>query len=270
MKHPGEGVTTQRVVAVTNQKGGVGKTTTVINLAAALAAHEQGVLIIDLDPQSNCTSGLGSQAASGSSSYEVLEGLTPLSRAVVSTRFPHLDLVPARRDLVGAEVELLADPQRAQRLRMALAASRPRHPWVFVDCPPSLGILTLNALVAADAVFIPIQCEYFALEGVSELMRTVERVRAVWNPGLEVDGVLLTLYDERLSLAQQVVAEVRSFFGATVFDTVIPRNVSLAEAPSFGKTILEYDLRSRGAQAYLQLASELLGRRGMHEAVRVG
>ena len=263
-------MTTQRVVAVANQKGGVGKTTTVMNLAAALAAYEQDVLVIDLDPQSNCTSGLGRGESDGASSYEVLEGLVPLAEAVVSTRFPHLDLVPSRRDLVGAEVELLGDPRRAERLRMALAASRPRHPWVFVDCPPSLGILTLNALAAADAVFIPVQCEYFALEGVSELMRTVERVRAAWNPNLTVDGVVLTLYDERLSLAQQVVSEVRAFFGGVVFDTVIPRNVRLAEAPSFGKTILEYDIRSRGAVAYLHLAEELLRRRGGHEAVGVG
>ncbi len=259
----------QRVVAVANQKGGVGKTTTVMNLGAALAAFEEDVLLIDLDPQANCTSGLGWEGR-GATSYQVLEGLTPLRDATVSTRFPHLDLVPASRDLVGAEVELLADSRRAERLRLALAASPPAQPWVLVDCPPSLGILTLNALAAADSVLVPIQCEYFALEGVSELMRTLEKVQAAWNPTLAIDGVVLTLYDERLSLGQQVVAEVRRFFGAAVFDTVIPRNVRLAEAPSFGRTILEYDIRSRGAQAYLALAEELLRRRGGDEALRAG
>ena len=259
----------QRVVAVANQKGGVGKTTTVMNLGAALAAYEQTVLALDLDPQANCTSGLGCEAA-GATSYEVLEGLVPLREATVSTRFPGLDLLPSRRDLVGAEVELLADPKRGERLRQALADAPTDHQWVLIDCPPSLGILTLNALAAADAVLIPIQCEYFALEGVSELMRTMERVRAAWNPGLAVDGVVLTLFDERVTLSHQVVDEVRRFFGETAFATVIPRNVRLAEAPSFGRTILEYDLRSRGAKAYLKLAEEVLSRRRAHEAVRVG
>ena len=262
-------MTSQRVIAVANQKGGVGKTTTVINLGAGLAALEQDVLLVDLDPQANCTSGVGCEAA-GASSYEVLEGRARLSEAIVHTRFPHLDIVPSSRDLVGAEVELVRDEAAAERLRQALAADRSAHSWVLIDCPPSLGILTANALAGADAVLIPIQCEYFALEGVSELMRTLERVRAAWNPGLAVDGVVLTLYDERLSLAQQVVSEVHAFFGDAVFETVIPRNVRLAEAPSFGRTILEYDIRSRGAQAYLRLAEELLRRREHHEAVRVG
>lgn len=262
-------MTRQRVIAVANQKGGVGKTTTVINLGAGLAAYEQDVLLIDLDPQANCTSGVGCDGA-GASSYEVLEGQAKLADAVVHTRFPHLDLLPSRRDLVGAEVELLRDEHASERLRHALAAERTPHPWVLIDCPPSLGVLTANALAGADAVLIPIQCEYFALEGVSELMRTLERVRAVWNPGLAIDGVVLTLYDERLSLAQQVVTEVRQYFGDAVFETIVPRNVRLAEAPSFGRTIFEYDIRSRGAQAYLRLAEELLRRRGSHEAVRVG
>ncbi|MFI5165464.1 MAG: ParA family protein [Thermoanaerobaculales bacterium] len=260
-------VKNQRIIAVANQKGGVGKTTTVMNLGAALAAYEETVLALDLDPQSNCTSGLGWEG-DGPTSYQVLEGLATLQEATVASRFPLLDLVPSGRDLVGAEVELLGVANRAERLRQALAASPPPHQWVLIDCPPSLGILTLNALVAADAVLIPIQCEYFALEGVSELMRTLERVRSAWNPTLEILGAVLTLFDDRLSLARQVVEEVRRFFGAAALSTVIPRNVRLAEAPSFGRTILEYDLRSRGAQAYLELAEELLGRRGSHEAVR--
>jgi chromosome partitioning protein len=269
VKQFGEVVKNQRVVAVANQKGGVGKTTTVMNLGAALAAYEQTVLALDLDPQANCTSGLGWEG-DGATSYEVLEGLIPLREATVKTRLAGLDLLPSRRDLVGAEVELLADPQRAERLRRALASAPTDHQWVLIDCPPSLGILTVNALAAADAVLIPVQCEYFALEGVSELMRTLERVRAAWNPSLVVDGVVLTLYDERLTLAQQVVAEVRRFFGEAAFATMIPRNVRLAEAPSFGRTILEYDLRSRGASAYLALAEEVLRRRRSYEAVRVG
>ncbi len=259
----------QRVVAVANQKGGVGKTTTVMNLGAALAAYEQTVLALDLDPQSNCTSGLGWEGQ-GATSYEVLEGLASLRDATVSTRFPGLDLLPSRRDLVGAEVELLNDPRRGERLRDALTAAPTDHQWVLIDCPPSLGILTINALAAADSVLIPIQCEYFALEGVSELMRTLERVRAAWNPGLSVDGAVLTLYDERVTLGRQVVDEVRRFFGDATFETMIPRNVRLAEAPSFGRTILEYDIRCRGAQAYLGLAEEVLKRRRTREAVRVG
>jgi chromosome partitioning protein len=259
----------QRVIAVANQKGGVGKTTTVMNLGAALAAYEQSVLVLDLDPQSNCTSGLG-WSGDGATSYQVLEGMTPLRDAFVATRFPRLDLLPAGRDLVGAEVELLGASDRAERLRKALAESPPPHQWVLIDCPPSLGILTVNALVAADAVLIPIQCEYFALEGVSELMRTLDRVRAAWNPSLAIIGAVLTLFYDHLSLARQVVDEVRRFFGDAVFQTIIPRNVRLAEAPSFGRTILEYDLRSRGAQAYLELAEELLGRRRSDEAVSAG
>ncbi len=256
----------RRIVAVANQKGGVGKTTTVINLGAALAALDERVLLADLDPQANCTSGLGCRC-DGASSYEVLEGLAPLAAGVQRTRFPNLDLLPASPHLVGAEIELASDPERAGRLGRALAAVPTPHRWVLVDCPPSLGILTANALAAADAVLIPIQCEYFALEGVGELLRTVERVRAAWNPTLAIEGVVLTLYDERLTLAQQVVAEVRRFFGEAVFATVVPRNVRLAEAPSFGKTIFEHDLRSRGAQAYLALAEELVERRRRYETI---
>jgi len=263
-------VSKQRVIAVANQKGGVGKTTTVLNLGAALAANERRVLLIDLDPQSNCTSGVGC-AAGEVTAYQVLEGAAELTAGIVPTGFPFLDLLPATPDLIGAEVELLGEEDRAQRLRNALAAAATGHEWVLVDCPPSLGLLTVNALTAADGVLVPIQCEYFALEGVSELMRTLERVRGVWNPELEVEGVVMTLFDERLVLANQVVREVRSFFGERVFETMIPRNVRIAEAPSFGKTILQYDLRSRGAEAYLALAQELLERRGGgREARRAG
>jgi len=253
-------VSLQRVVAIANQKGGVGKTTTAINLGAALAAWEQRVLLIDLDPQANCSSGVGCQGGD-ISSYEVLTGAADPSDAIMPTRFPNLSLLPSRRDLVGAEIELMGEPDRAERLRAVRARIPPAFQWVLVDCPPSLGILTVNALVAADSVLIPIQCEYFALEGVSELMRTLERVRAAWNSKLEVEGVVLTLYDERLSLARQVVEDVQKFFGTSVFDTVVPRNVRLAEAPSFGQTILEYDIKSRGAKAYIDLAGELLRRR---------
>lgn len=270
VKHEGEPQGFQRVVAVANQKGGVGKTTTVMNLGAALATFEQRVLVIDLDPQSNCSSGLGWARQDAPTSYHVLEGLVPLMEAVVPSSFPGLDLLPASPDLVGAEVELLAQEDRAVCLARALEVSPPPHHWVLIDCPPSLGLLTVNALAAADSVLIPIQCEYFALEGVSELMRTLERVRAAFNPDLAIEGVVLTLYDERLSLANQVVEEVRRFFADDVFATIVPRNVRLAEAPSFGRTILEYDIKSRGAQAYLSLARELLERRLAHEARRAG
>jgi chromosome partitioning protein len=270
VKHPGENTSFQRVLAVANQKGGVGKTTTVMNLGAALATFEQRVLVIDLDPQSNCSSGLGWSRQNTATSYHVLEGLVPLTEAIVPSSFPGLDLLPASPDLVGAEVELLPREDRALCLAKALRASPPPHSWILVDCPPSLGLLTVNALAAADAVLIPIQCEYFALEGVSELLRTLERVRGAWNPDLEIEGVVLTLYDERLSLANQVVEEVRRFFADRVFATIVPRNVRLAEAPSFGRTILEYDIKSRGAQAYISLARELLERRMAHEACRLG
>lgn len=260
VKRPGESVSFQRVVAIANQKGGVGKTTTAINLGAALATYEQNVLLIDLDPQANCSSGVGHSGGTVSS-YEVLTGVAEPDAAIVPTGFPNLALLPSRRDLVGAEIELMNEPDRAERLRAARRNLPPRYHWVLVDCPPSLGLLTVNALVAADAVLIPVQCEYFALEGVSELLRTLERVRSAWNPGLEVEGVVLTLYDERLGLAKQVVEEVQRFFGPRVFEALVPRNVRLAEAPSFGQTILEYDIKSRGAKAYLDLAGELLRRR---------
>lgn len=251
-----------RVVALANQKGGVGKTTTVINLAAALAAYERPALMIDLDPQSNCTAGLDIHVSPETlTSYHVLCGQATVDAASVPTRFPNLSLVPSSAELAGAEIELVSIGNREFRLREALEGfDGPEH--VFVDCPPSLGLLTVNALAAADGLIVPIQCEYFALEGVSDLIRTIEQVRHSLNPALEIDGVLLTMYDERTNLAQQVASEVRSVFGDVVFQAVIPRNVRLAEAPSFGLPVHAYDLRCRGAQAYLALGRQFLERRG--------
>jgi chromosome partitioning protein len=250
----------RRIVAVANQKGGVGKTTTTISLGAALAAYEQRTLLVDLDPQSNTSSGVGMRVAAGEpTTYEVLVGAVPLTRAIRATGFPNLDLAPATPELAGAEVELVGLEGREFRLRDALRPAE-GYRFMLVDCPPALGLLTVNALAAADGVLVPIQCEYFALEGVSELMRTVEEVRRFLNPALAIEGVLLTMYDERTNLAQQVAQEVRSVFGDLVFTTVVPRNVRLAEAPSHGRPIHAYDLRSRGAQAYLQVGREYLAR----------
>jgi chromosome partitioning protein len=249
-----------RIVAVANQKGGVGKTTTTISLGATLAAYENRTLLVDLDPQSNCTSGLGIEPeADDTTTYQVLTGGAAVTTAVRRTDFPQLSIVAATPDLAGAEVELVGMVGREFRLRDALQRVAGFR-FVLVDCPPSLGLLTLNALAAADALLIPIQCEYFALEGVSELMRTVDEVRRYLNPNLAIDGVLLTMYDERTNLAQQVAREVRAVFGELVFESVVPRNVRLAEAPSFGRPIHAYDLRCRGSQAYLHLGQEYLAR----------
>ena len=250
-----------RVLAVANQKGGVGKTTTAVNLAASLAALERSVLLVDLDPQGNATGGLGvDKAAISRTTYDWLLGGAAFEEVARGTELPALTLLPANRDLVGAEVELVGAERREFRLRERLALIKDRFEYVFVDCPPSLGLLTLNALAAADGLLLPIQCEYYALEGVSELLATIERVKESVNPGLALAGVVPTMWDERTNLSRQVLEEIRKHFGEAVFRHVVPRSVRLAEAPSFGKPILLYDARSRGAEAYLGIARELIRR----------
>jgi chromosome partitioning protein len=256
-----------KILAVANQKGGVGKTTTVINLAAALAAAGRRVLLVDVDPQANMTSGIGlrGQAGPAGTIYNLLTAqdgaaLKDPDAFIVATAVPNLSVVPADRNLTGAEIEMVPLPGREAQLRRFLNPLRDRFDHVFIDCPPSLGLLTLNALVAAEGVLIPLHCEYFALEGLADLMTTLRRVKAAMNPGLDVDGVLLTMYDERTNLGQQVAVEVRTFFKEKVFQTVIPRNVKLAEAPSHGMPVITYDPKSRGADAYLALAKEFLRR----------
>jgi chromosome partitioning protein len=257
-----------RVLAISNQKGGVGKTTTAINLAASLAAGEQRTLLVDCDPQGNASSGLGIQARElPLTVYDVLSGRATWQDARQTTALRYLDVLPANRELAGAEVELVNVDRREYRLEEALGAARADYSYLVIDCPPALGLLTLNALTAADAVVIPLQCEYFALEGLSELMHTIELVRKGLNPGLEIEGVLLTMFDGRISIANQVAEEARRHFEGRVFKTVIPRNVRLSECPSFGKPILLYDLRSKGCESYLSLAREIQKR---HESPQTG
>ena len=250
-----------RIIAIVNQKGGVGKTTTAINLGASLASAEFRVLLVDLDPQGNTTSGLGvDKSEAYLSTYDVLSLGNNASSAIQETELGTLHLLPANRSLVGATVELLDSPAREYRLKKALRGVKGAYDFILVDCPPSLGILTINGLVAADSVLIPIQAEYFSLEGLSDLMDTIQRVQDTCNSNLKVEGVLLTMYDDRLVLSSQIRADVRSHLGSQVFDTFIPRNVRLAECASFGKPILLYDARSKGANSYQNLAREILGR----------
>lgn len=248
-----------RVFAIANQKGGVGKTTTAINLAASLAANDIRVLVVDSDPQGNCTSGLGvSKDADKPSLYHVLLGDTHPRDAIRPTGFEGLDIITADKNLVGSNLELIDLPNREYRIRDRLAEIRDDYHFVIIDCPPALDLLTLNGLLAADSVLVPIQCEFFALEGVSELMDTIDRIRESFQHPLAIEGILLTMYDDRTNLTRQVAADLRDFFKDDVFRTVIPRSVRLAEAPSFGKPILTYDPRSKGAESYIKLAKEIL------------
>jgi chromosome partitioning protein len=252
-----------RVISIANQKGGVAKTTTAINLAASLALAKQRVLLIDMDPQANLTSGVGlkGQTAPGGTIYDAITTNGPTADAfVLPTSIDHLSLIPADRHLTGAEIELVPMVDRERRLRTITNVLRNRFDYVFIDTPPSLGLLTLNSLVAADSVLVPLNCEYFALEGIAELMATIERVRAALNPELSVEGVLLTMYDERTNLGQQVSSNIPEYFGDKVYNTVIPRNIRLGEAPSHGLPVILYDARSRGAEAYISLAKEFLAR----------
>ncbi len=251
-----------KIISITNQKGGVGKTTTAVNLAAALGDRKQKVLLVDFDPQGNASSGLGvDKREIATSTYDIVISNLPYSQALIHTKFRNVDLLPSSISLAGAEIELVELDNRALRLRAALLKAKPDYDYILIDCPPSLGLITLNALAAADTLLIPIQCEYYALEGLSQLISTVRQVKRMYNSDIDIEGVLLTMYDSRLNLTLQVVDEVKKFFPQKVFATVIPRNVKLSEAPSFGQPIMYFDPGSKGTQAYGQLADELVGRK---------
>ena len=255
------------MIAVANQKGGVGKTTTAVNLATALAAVRRRVLVIDADPQGNASTGLGlDQRSRHTSTYHVICGSASLRQAIVPTAIPGLDIVPSTVDLAGAELELIDAERRGYRLRDAVESAGVAYDYVLMDCPPGLGLLNLNALAAANSVLVPLQCEFFALEGLSQLLRTIARVRRGFNPGLEILGIVLTMFDRRNNLSDQVARDVRGVMGDKVYDTIIPRNVRVSEAPSFGKPVLLYDHRCAGADAYIRLAREILVREARLEA----
>jgi len=255
-----------KIITIVNQKGGVGKTTTAVNLAASLALAGKDILIIDTDPQGNSTSGLGIVRENlDNSLYDVYAGTCEIRDALIPTAMEHLNIVPSTIDLLGVEVELVGKEGREQILLNAINLVRDTYRYIFIDCPPSLGLLTLNALVASDSVIIPVQCEYYALEGLSLLTRTLRRVRGSFNPNLEIEGIILTMFDSRNNLAEEVANEVRKHFGDKVYQTVIPRNVTLGEAPSYGKPAILYDIRSKGAQSYLSLAKEILSENGARQ-----
>lgn len=259
-----------KIITIANQKGGVGKTTTAMNLAAGIAAAEISVLLVDTDPQGNASSGLGSDPrGDGVSAYDVIINEVDPHHAIVRTQMPFLSLLPSNINLVGAEVELVEVENRERVMSQALESVRNEYDFIFVDCPPSLGLLTLNALVAADAVLIPVQCEYYALEGLGQLLNTINMVKRALNPKLDIEGVLLTMFDGRLRLSNQIVEEVKKYFGAKVFQTIIARNVRLSEAPSYGKPVLLYDALSSGTRNYMALAREFL-QRNNHDAVSEG
>jgi len=255
-----------KIIVVANQKGGVGKTTTTLNLSASLALAEKDILVVDTDPQGNLTSGLGiNRDTVQKSLYDVYAGRVPLEEVILGTAVPHLYIVPSTLDLLGAEVELVQKEGRERILSHELEKIRHKYRYVFIDCPPSLGILTLNGLVAADSVLIPVQCEYYSLEGLGLLSRTLKLIRGSFNPALDIEGILLTMFDVRNTLSHQVVEEVRKFFNEKVYKTLIPRNVTLSEAPSHGKPAILYDARSKGAQSYLSLAKEMLNENGFRQ-----